>query len=87
MKTNEVGLVKKIQVWECGGGGKAKENQKKQKTMADSRLRGTLRPKIEKNPTGYRAREDTKVLKKRELSKSLKFIKPLRLSDEVDSSL
>ena len=43
----------------CENGGKTK-NEPKKETMADSRLRGTLIPKMEKNPTGkYCAREDT----------------------------
>ena len=47
----------KIQV--CENGGKTKKEPKKE-TMANSRLRGTLIPKMEKNSTGkYRAREDT----------------------------
>ena len=50
----------KIQVCENGRGSQKIKKKPKKETMADSRLRGTLRPKMEKNPTGkYRAREDT----------------------------
>ena len=31
MKTNKVGLVMKIQVWECGGGGGVKQKRTKKR--------------------------------------------------------
>ena len=73
-----------------GGGQKKGENQKrreKQWQIADSSLWGTLKTKIEEKPNWIPRKGRHKNKQKQELSKSLEFIKPLRLSDEVDSSL
>ena len=70
----------KIQEWVRGG-------SQTKKTMADSRFRVTPKTKNGEKSNWIPRKGRHKNAEKRDLSKSLKFIKPLRLPDEVDISL